>query len=462
MPKRTVGEPPREPDGEPLANRDTNQGRAKRRLGVRKLERAGRPNPHGVQWREKIFDEHAGRLVSMPKTLFFPTKAARDEKYNEMLALRRGRMLTASVSREWIDKYRAFETAAEGVPWQVILSGYRENLVRAGRAPCLMTVQVAVTDYLAEMLKLRDHTNAAGEPEPKLGADTYRQKEHKLELFADEFGKRLLDDVKGFEVELWADDFEEVRTDITFDNYVKHVSALYGHCIARKIIRDNPCATVERRSDGPGEVKILSPEQCAHLFHTALTYTEDGEKPFLVALGRLALEFFLGLRFASAGRVSKKEINFADRGVLLPRRKLKTGKQRGGRKHYVDGMPDQLWAWLAVTPEECWTLAPRDYLTLKSKLFVVAGVPHPHNCARHSFATYDLRAHKNPGRTATLLCHTDQEQLWEHYLGIATHEMGKKYQRITPGNCAELAQGWQPVVFAAFATPEDAPLQLPA
>ena len=124
-------------------------------------------------------------------------------------------------------------------------------------------------------------------------------------------------------------------------------------------------------------------------------------------------------------------------------------------------LPEQFWEWMAITPEECWSLTPREYLGLKSRLFVVANVPHPPNCLRHGFCTYDIAANKNPGRTATRLCHTDQEELWEHYNGEATSEAGKKYQRITPTTAAEIAKGFVPAVTALPATPAGArqPLQ---
>jgi integrase len=436
---RTGGEPKREPKA--------TQGSAR---GVRRLLRPGRPNPYGVQWRERIVVN--GALKAVARTLFFPTAATRDAVFHEKLSLRRAGMLHASVPREEIEQWRAFKTAVEGTPWQVVVAGWRENLTRAGRQVCTMTVDDAVKDYLARMKALRDHKDAAGNPQPKLGSDTFRQKDHKLKLFAEQFGALRLDAVPAAEIETWADDFDEVQSDVTFDNYVKHVSALYGYFIEKRIVKENPCAGVNRRSDGVGEVGIITPEQTAQLFHTALTYVEDGEKIFMPVVGRLALEAFCGLRFSSGCRIQKSEINFEDRGILLPRRKLKTGMVKGGRRHYIDDLPAQVWEWLAIAPAETWVLKPRDYMGLKSLLFRTAGVPHPHNCLRHGFATYHVAALKNPGRTATILCHTNQELLWAHYNGIATQAAGLKYQSITPQTAAQIAAS----------VPPDAPEGVPA
>lgn len=445
----TGSEPKREPDA--------NRARRKN-LGVRKLERPGRPNPYGVQWREKIWSEAKNRLVSTPKTLFFPTAASRDAKYNEMLGLRRGRMLVHSVSREEMEEFRAFKAAIEGTPWQVVVAGWRENLVKSGRVPCALIVSDAAKLYLAAMLALRD-----AQPTPKLSAGSYSQKKSKVTSFAAEFGDLPLDAVSSEAIENWIDDFEEVESDFTFDSYRRIISAFYGYFIDNRTIRENPCKFIRERSQGIFEVKIISPEQTAQLFHTALTYTNaQGEKIFLNAIGRFALEAFIGLRFSSGCRIEKADINFVDKGVRLPRRKLKTGMVKGGRSHYIDELPAQLWDWLAITPEACWDITPRHYLTLKSALFAAANVPHPHNCLRHSFATYDMAANKNPGRTATILCHKDQEELWEHYNGIATSEAGKKYQRITPATAQELARGFAPAIAPLPSTPPAALQRLQA
>lgn len=451
---------------EPEVTPDANQGpkRKPSTWGVRKLERPGRPNPYGVQWHEKEFDPGKQRLVSKPKTLFFPTAASRDEKFQEQIKLRRAGMMVQSVSREEIAEYRAFKAATEGTPWQVVVAGWRENLVKSGRAVCELTVEQAVTTYLERMKALRDNKSAAGAPDPKLGADTYRQKVHKLTLFAEQFGDLRLDAVRSEEIETWVDDFDEVQSDVTFDNYVKHVGTLFGHFIEKRVIRDNPCADVRRRSDGVGEVGIITPEQTAQLFHTALTHERNGERIFMRMVGRLALEAFVGLRFSSGCRIEKSDINFSDHGILLPRKKLKTGMVHGGRRHYIDELPPQVWEWLAIAPAETWVLKPREFMGLKSLLFRVATVPHPHNCLRHGFATYHAAAFKNPGRTATILCHTNQELLWKHYYGLATQAAGLLYQKITPQTARELAQGFQPFRWPQpdDATPQAAPTPRPA
>ena len=392
--------------------------------GVRILpDRIGRESAFGVAWRVQVFCPRRQRLVSKEKTLFFGSVEARDKKAAELREDRRKRMVSPTASREEIDDFRAFQKATEGTPWPVVVAGWRSWQVQTGQKTCDVTVDVAVE----RSLKAADKLVAA----ERMSPDTRRQRKHKLELFAEQFGHLRLDQVNARDVEAWIEDCDENGEEATFNNYRKHVKALFEIYVEDGTLARNTIAGVKKRDDEPGEVGILKPLEAARLFRHAL-HTDA----FRVALGRLALEAFTGLRFGSGGRIEKADINFADRGILLPKAKLKTRK-----RHYIEGMPSQVWEWLAVTPDECWTLTPREYMGLKSELFEAAGVPHPHNCLRHSFATYDVAVHRNPGRTATLLCHRSQDLLWSRYKGNATEAEGVMYQAITPTTVAALLEG---------------------
>ncbi|EIP96830.1 hypothetical protein OpiT1DRAFT_01255 [Opitutaceae bacterium TAV1] len=392
--------------------------------GVRILDRTGRPNPYGVQWREKIVCPRTKTLKSIPKTLFFPTAEARDAKAAQLREDRRNRMVMPSMSREDVAEWQAFKNAIGATPWHHVVAGWRAWMIKNGQADCTVTVDQAVKRSLAEAAKL-----VAKE---KMSPDTRRQRKHKLCLFAEQFGHLTLNQVSAPEVEAWIEDFDEVQSDGTFNNYRKHIRALFTPYVkVERIIDRNPIDAVKKRDDDSGEVGINTPEEVARLFLHAMRTPR-----FTVAIGRLALEAFVGLRFSSGCRLEKKDINFADRGILLPKKKLKTRK-----RHYIDGVPDQVWDWLAITPEACWQLPPRLYMLLKSELFVAAGVPHPFNCLRHNFCTYDIAAHRDAGRTAYFLCHSDQELVWSTYKGNATEAQGVWYQAITPRTVEALLEG---------------------
>jgi hypothetical protein len=56
----------------------------------------------------------------------------------------------------------------------------------------------------------------------------------------------------------------------------------------------------------------------------------------------------------------------------------------------------------------------------------------PKNALRHSFVTYHVALHRNPGKTALIVSHRDQDCLYRHYLGIATRREAEKYFEIFP------------------------------
>ena len=392
--------------------------------------RLERPHPYGVQWRETIWDPTAnhgvGAQVEKTKTEFFDTIEKRDAR---AAVIRRDRKKGAlrTASRTEAEDWRAFQTAVNGTPWQDVVAGWRSWMIQSGLKECTVTVDEAVKAELARAAALV----AAGRMSP----DTFRQKDHKLPLFAAQFGHLRLNQVTAPDVEAWIEDFDQVESEATFNNYRKHASTVFTAYVASGVLLRNPVDNVKLRDASTGEVGILTVKETAHLFHFA-----NSTEKFRTMVGRLALEAFIGLRFSSGCRLEKKDINFDDRGILLPKKKLKTKK-----RHYIDGLPGQVWEWLAVTPEACWDLTARQYMELKSRLFVEAGVPHPHNCLRHSFCTYDVAAHKNPGRTAYILCHRNQDLLWDRYKGNAKEADGVTYQAITPATAQALAAAYVPL-----------------
>ena len=384
-----------------------------------------RPRPFGVQWRETIWDQATNREVKKVRSEYFPTKEKRDYRATE-LRKNKAKGMPVAPNRGALEEFAAFRTAIGDTPWQDVVAGWRNWLAHTGTKQCVITVDEAVDSALANALVLRD----AG----KIAADTYRHKRHKFGMFKEQFGHLKICDIKPDEVTDWINDFDEVESEVTFNNYRKVVSTLFTPYVESGVIHRNPIAAIKIKNTDNDKVGILTVEETAYLFKFAM-----GDDRYKKGLGRLALEFFVGLRFSSGCRLEKKEINFADKGITLPKFKIKTRKRQ-----YIDGLPPQLWAWLAITPDECWDLTARQYMQLKSNLFTESKVPHPHNCARHSFATYHMAAFKNPGQTATILCHRSQELLWLHYKGIATEADGKLYQTIKPKTVATLSKDYVP------------------
>ncbi|MBC7367546.1 MAG: hypothetical protein H7343_12195 [Undibacterium sp.] len=395
--------------------------------GVRILpERVGRPNPYGVQWSESAWDEQSQQEKRRVRTLFFPTAADRERKAKALRDAKREGLLR-TLSRREVDDWAAFQTATAGTPWHEVVAGWRAHLLAGGVVLSTVTVADQVADFLKRIgERVRAGTFAAG---------TEGHRKQKLGLFAEHFGHLRPAEVKTDQIAAWLDE-QKTAAAGTYNNYRKTIGIFFSDCVRARLLAENPVARIPQRAEVRDEVGILTVPQLAQLFHTAQDFTDgEGRRKFAPALWRLSLEAFAGVRFGSACRLTREDVSPADKGIRHPAASIKTRK-----RHYVDGYPEQLWAWLAIAPAEA--LTARQYLELKSELFGVARVPHPHNCLRHSFATYHLAARSDPGKTAYLLCHRDQKKLWNHYKGNAAGAEGQRWEGLTPQTAPALAREW--------------------
>ena len=369
-------------------------------------DRPDRPSPYGLMWRAD------GKRIRA----YFKKAADRDEKMRQLeRESKRGRIdlvLARDDARDWL----AFKRAVDGTPWQDVVAAWRQ--VRGGAVESPLTVKQAVDDYLAHLQKLI----SIG----RYKATTFKHKDTQLQRFSDAFGPQRLAILDACSLESWIVDHLGFKVPGTFNSYRRTLVALYNHF--KREIPHNAANLIPPRKDTSDMVGILTVAQLAKLMTCA-------KQRFPAAVGRLALEAFAGLRFSSSVRLEKHEINFADKGIMLPGVKIKTGK-----RFYVDGFPDNLWDWLAVANDAGWELESSAWMHLKTKVFLVADVPHPHNCMRHSFCTHHIAAFKNPGLTAALLCHRSQELLWKHYNGLASQAAGKAYWTITPESAEAMAK----------------------
>ncbi len=202
-----------------------------------------------------------------------------------------------------------------------------------------------------------------------------------------------------------------------------------------KWLKENPVdpippVTVTRQEPG-----ILSVDETEALFRA-------NEHEDLEICGLLALGAFGGMRASAIERLSHGEIKLEEWAILTPAEKTKKR-----RRNYIEGLPENLWQWLERTPVTAFKLTPRQIAKRREKAFVRAGLlvtkaeakktgakpkAPPKNCLRHSFATYHVALHRDPGNTALLISHKNQNVLYEHYLGVASKKDAERYFEIRP------------------------------
>jgi len=101
----------------------------------------------------------------------------------------------------------------------------------------------------------------------------------------------------------------------------------------------------------------------------------------------------------------------------------------------VEMLPN-LVKWLALAPSRKSFVAPqgpawRDAMELVREK---AGLTHwPHNCLRHSFASYHLEAYHDPQHTSLMLGHRGGDDLlFEHYRQLTSPEAAVEFFSILP------------------------------
>ena len=212
----------------------------------------------------------------------------------------------------------------------------------------------------------------------------------------------------------------------TVKHHLRTLSMVFHRAIAEGWASKNPCLAVTPPKIEKKEVTVLSLADAQRLFEA-----NTGHRVCIY----MALEAFGGLRCSSAVRVSKDDINAVDRSIVLPAAKHKTG-----RRHLLEGLPDNLWEWLrhaGVLADKRWTDRPWAmsmplYNKEKRAAFERAGLKLQGNVLRHSFCSYHVAWHQDAAKTAILMQHTNQSMIYRHYKGVATRADAEGYFAITP------------------------------
>jgi integrase len=237
---------------------------------------------------------------------------------------------------------------------------------------------------------------------------------------------------------------------VTKRHYKRSIGGAYAWWIEQGWAMDNPAKKVRTPEVVTPEPGILTVEETEALFRA-------NEKIDLEICGLLALGAFAGIRASAISKIDYDEIDFNQRGIHTPAEKTKKR-----RRQWIEGLPDNLWAWLERTPKAAFDLTHRQFMHRRSEALKRAGLlieaddiayenrkreergePRvkwkpkcpPKNCFRHSFATYHVALHRDAGKTALIMSHRNQQILFQHYLGIATKERAERYFQIRPSNC---------------------------
>ena len=226
----------------------------------------------------------------------------------------------------------------------------------------------------------------------------------RLARFRQTFGSKSMADISTAEVDAWVN--ELALGPQSRCNFLTVLSSLFSYATKQGRSPRNPVVNVERPDVVRDEPGILTPEEFKRLLHEL----PDDTVPYVV------LSAFAGLRPMEVRRLNWQDINFQT-GLIT----VKSGTSKTKRRRTVPLM-DNLREWLAPLAQDSGPVVPLADLTIRQKRIKPArqraGLKHwPHDCLRHSAASYWLQIEGDAARVALWLGHT-QEVLHGHYKGL--------------------------------------------
>ena len=336
----------------------------------------------------------------------FPDEKTRDNFARALMAAKEeiGRQAMSFNAAEWTRWLRFKELVGAVDPLTVAREwlSYRKGNIK-GTVPC----EEAIKRYLLICNKLDDRR-------------VFLQKKRALERWLDFSGDVALGDVTPDMIRKWVS-VSEVKYSLgqwALKHLRKELNSFFNWAIKERLMEWNPCSAVSLPKITIENVSVMPIEDAKRLFQVNRDYP---------VIARMALEAFGGLRFSHAAKISRDEILFEQKGIIL-----NPEKHKSRRRGYLEALPDNLWEWLKAAPPETWDLTYNQYMTQKREAFARAKIPMEKNVLRHSFASYYLALTSDAMKTAEKLQHTSPVMLYKHYKGVANHADALAWFSIVP------------------------------
>ena len=266
----------------------------------------------------------------------------------------------------------------------------------------------AAKELVAEFI---DAKRAAGRREEYL-----RIQASVLGLFEKAFPDVLAHEISSPQIEAWlATRGESLRTR---HNYQNNIRNLFNFAIRRGYVASNPVDRLEKIILDEKPVQILTLQQAARLLEAA--EAAGGRMTPFIAIG-----LFAGLRTREIAVLDWKDIDLAEKTIIVHATKTKTRARR------IVEVSDNLKACLLPYATNAGPIAPDRYRQTFEEIRRAAGIdPWPRNAMRHSAASFHLAAHRNESLTQAMLGHESGKMLIQHYRELVKPKEAERYWRI--------------------------------
>jgi hypothetical protein len=387
---------------------EVGRGNAKVRINIVHQTKNGKQYRSYVV-NEYVYDQRTGKQERKPRWMT-NLRAAKEKATEIVAALSAGK---SDVLR-WQDEYRAEIHKAIEVVKPTGLS----------ILPACQLFQQAVNILGSpdELLSAAEHWKRNRPTKPltptpvKIAADEYQQrrrthiscKRHSTETtyfktFKARFGEASLHEVETSDLQ----DFVDAKPwkPKSRNDFLTSISAFYAAAQLRHWVPAdfNPAKRVTRKKEIRGPIHIFEPWEAKQIL-VRLSVRDRELVPVM------ALALFAGIRKEEIGRMTWPQEN---RGLTTGHIQMEAAKTKTGHARSVP-IAENLRAWLTLFRKESGTVVPSSWLTgttkrenrlddMTRRIARICAIVWRCNAARHSFATYHFKLHKDAGATTSAL-----------------------------------------------------------
>lgn len=264
----------------------------------------------------------------------------------------------------------------------------------------------------------------------KVRPRTYQYYESHLLICADTFAGRTLDDFDRPALKQYLESLPNAPG--TIDARFRALRALF-----RWARRQDPPLVARDPTEGL-QLDLAAPEHRIDILTPAET---AGIMTGLPARFRApaALLLFAGIRPGELRSDDKPPLLWRHIDVSAGIIRIPAEIAKVRRPRLLEDLPANLWRWITSGPPDTPVSPTLSVEIVRHMQRILRARPEdprtawPQNACRHSFASYHLAMHSDPGRTATLLGHEGNPTiLYRHYRGLATKAQAAEYFAITP------------------------------
>lgn len=287
------------------------------------------------------------------------------------------------------------------------------------------TKAIGIGDAIEELCALKEATNKR--------TRSVRNFRYTLVGMSASIGEKLVSEITRADIEKWL--FHNDYAPATIRTKLIDARTFFRAGLARGWLTADPTAAIEEITLDNKPPGILTVVQASALMHACRAVCPE-------FCGWFALALFGGIRPEELEKMSEKNVQLERGYAEVPAEIAKTRQRR------LVALSDNCKAWIGIGLE----LPPTNWRGRQNKVRLAAGfagakrtlkndkeiwvpVPGtewPHDCLRHSFASYHLAKHQSAEQTALQMGHRSTDMLFRHYRELVTKEEAEKFWAIAP------------------------------